>query len=208
MTRAVCTICGRPNFGQGYCQKHWRAAMAAGTITTKNRQKVCGFDGCDRAHHCKGLCRAHYDQHLAGAELTPIGVRKTRVARGCDFPECDRPHAGKGWCKEHLRQIARGNGMHPIGKFPRTAKSTTDNLRRKHRKTDGTSKPRTPKPESNLPPGWDRVAPKTVHAKPNGSDIPMAGSVYIAPGLLIGARRVLEQHDALDLAEMLGLVAA
>ena len=42
----------------------------------------CTFDGCERKHAAKGLCRAHREQHQKGNPLTPI--------RKWGIPDADR----------------------------------------------------------------------------------------------------------------------
>ena len=76
----------------------------------------------------------------------------------------------------------------------------------RHTRPKAAPKPR--KVVSVLPAGWDRIAPKREIPKPTGSEIPMHGPVVIPPAILARMRRLLEQHDALDLAEMLGVAAA
>jgi hypothetical protein len=34
--------------------------------------KACSFEGCERKHHGKGLCRSHYNQKWRGEELQPL----------------------------------------------------------------------------------------------------------------------------------------
>lgn len=39
--------------------------------------KRCGFNGCDRVHHARGYCKAHYLQFRRGQELRPARDRDT-----------------------------------------------------------------------------------------------------------------------------------
>lgn len=71
---------------------------------------ICTFDGCDRRHDSKGLCKAHYKQHRAGKTLTPLRLKK----HGCIFDGCVRPHCSKGYCSSHNKQIKLGVPLRPL----------------------------------------------------------------------------------------------
>ncbi len=215
--KAICRVCGAPNFGQNYCQKHWRAAIKAGTITTASHEQPCAAPGCDRGQHCKGFCRRHYDQWLLGKDLTPI-PNTPRPPRGCDFPDCERKHHGRGWCKEHLRQAERGRGMYPIGEHPLISRSTTPRMARpKPAPVKPTSK-QTQKParrrakSSILPPGWDKPMKRREYASTPGTggvaELPPAYVFVVPPEVQAAAwERIAGQPDAAMLAAMLGLSA-
>ena len=235
MTRAVCTICGKTNYGQGLCRTHHRQAVKEGRIVITHTVRVpCSVDGCDTLSHCFGMCRTHYRRSLG---VPPVKERGT-----CTFPGCDKPHAAKGLCKAHHKQSLSGKPLKPLRapsavvppettcSFPgcdlphRTKGYCSSHYGQLHHgrelqpldwRKNAPSTPRVrpayvrkPKPASILPPGWDRVTPKREIPKPNGSEIRMDGPVVIPPDVWTAARLVLEQHDALDLADMLGLAAA
>lgn len=42
------------------------------TAAILDRDRGCSFSGCERDFYAKDLCATHYQQHLAGRELTPI----------------------------------------------------------------------------------------------------------------------------------------
>ncbi len=219
--KAVCRVCGAPNFGRGYCQKHWRAAIKAGTITTASHERPCGAPECDRGQHCKGLCRRHYDQWLLGKPFT-ITPNAPRAARGCDFPECPRKHHGKGWCKGHLKQVERGRGMYPIGEHPLISRSATPQpvapkprtaaVKPKPTPKPAAPRPRPARPASVLPPGWDKPMKKREYASTPGSGVAELPPSYmfVIPDEVQAAawERIAGQPDAAELAAMLGLVAA
>ena len=149
---------------------------------------ICG--GLD--YHARGLCHTCYAQ----ARRRELGAqpRTKRGERKCD--ECDSDHYALGKCVRHyLRQKRVDAAATPK---PRTI--------RKPRADKG--QPRTKRPKSNMPAGWDRRAEPTR----GGSDkTPMQKE--IGPVQPLGTRIIdaalakLAEKDALDLADMLGLVA-
>jgi hypothetical protein len=73
-------------------------------------QKLCSFDGCDKAAICKGLCPAHYQQQRHGKELKPLQVQyhgyseTTRFLKRVDM-------RGKNECWEWLASRNTGYGQ-------------------------------------------------------------------------------------------------
>ena len=198
-TPKPCTVtdCDKPSHARGLCRVHYFRERYSKTGEPRPTRGQCTFPGCDREHQAKGLCRAHYQQTLNGVELHELFRPRVKVAGVCQFPDCGREHRAMGYCVTHYSALRKGRELAPIG-LPREKKPRT---RKPYQRKE-------PKPANILPPGWDRVTPKREIPKPNGSEIRMDGPVVIPPGLLASARRVLEQHDALDLADMLGLAAA
>lgn len=80
--------------------------------------ETCEFEGCDRGHHAKGLCRAHYMQHWRGEELRPLAepVVEARPRPECLFPECGNVVKGNGLCAGHYHQHWRGEELSPLKK--------------------------------------------------------------------------------------------
>lgn len=73
---------------------------------------LCSFGGCGRAVKCKGLCGGHYQQQLAGRQMSPLG--SSRIRGSCSFEGCDRPHRAKGYCNTHRIQHLGGKPLTPI----------------------------------------------------------------------------------------------
>jgi hypothetical protein len=80
----------------------------------------CTFEGCERPHRSRGLCRAHYSQQARGVSLTPIGTRP-EVPDTCTYEGCDRPYVGKGYCMTHYQQQRRGRALKPIATYTRSS---------------------------------------------------------------------------------------
>lgn len=79
--------------------------------------ETCTFEGCERPHRSRGLCRTHYSQKIRGETLKPIGERDTPDT--CTFEGCSRPYVGKGYCMAHYQQQRRGKELKPIGAYVR-----------------------------------------------------------------------------------------
>jgi hypothetical protein len=73
--------------------------------------KRCSFPDCNRRHNARGYCTGHYQQLLAGKELTSLRARQ----QGCKFEGCEREHKGHGYCTAHMRQWRSGKPLRPIG---------------------------------------------------------------------------------------------
>lgn len=68
---------------------------------------MCWGPNCQRGTYAKGLCRAHYNQNLAGKPLTPIKVRKDN-SKGCMVLGCLEEHHSFGYCVGHKNRLVRG----------------------------------------------------------------------------------------------------
>lgn len=81
--------------------------------TTPNGQRYCTIPGCDRPHHARGLCQAHYRRRArreSTLETVPVGElakEGQRVQRRCRIHGCDRPHVARGLCGTHYQASRR-----------------------------------------------------------------------------------------------------
>jgi hypothetical protein len=73
---------------------------------SKQTERECAFDGCDRNAWARSLCTGHYSQHRAGQPLRPLRVRGV-----CAMDGCNEPHASLGWCNLHYNRFRRGWDM-------------------------------------------------------------------------------------------------
>lgn len=84
----------------------------------------CSIDGCDRATHCKGWCKLHYERnrkwgspHLRPAKCATCGNLFEVGPKGhnakfcseeckplCSIDKCRRPAQSHGWCTMHYRR--------------------------------------------------------------------------------------------------------
>lgn len=76
--------------------------------------RICSFEGCERAHHAKGLCHSHDMQRRKGMELKPIVFAKDVP---CSHDDCKKPSKVKGLCQNHYSnqyvQRKRTESAHP-----------------------------------------------------------------------------------------------
>ena len=174
------------------CRYHLQQARAA-------TYEPCTYPGCDHrsATVQRGLCVAHKRQLARGAELAPLresGRGRDACKRGHPFtPENTYRQEGRGrQCKQCRRDAARGR------------KQAT-------RSTVATVKPKPKKPAKPvLPPGWfgpAKTRREQVNTDPvGGKGIDTIPSVPpTPPDVLAAALACLTRHDALDLADMLGI---
>lgn len=145
---------------------------------------------CPKPHKANGFCATHDSE----AKRRAAGAAKRTPGRRCElFPGCDRDYYAKGGCQAHYHQQRQGFTLHKITPRP-------------ERKSD--AKKPGPKPQGSFPKGWLSKAEPTR----GGSDkTPMQKE--IGPVQPLGTRIIdaalakLAEKDALDLADMLGLVA-
>lgn len=206
----TCTYpeCGRPHYAHGLCVGHrgqqqrgqdlrplGEAKGGRGGTRPTPAERGCLFEGCDKPHRARGYCRAHHDQLRKGRALTPIGSTvgqkggwATARKRYCDEPGCEAKHYGHGKCRKHYERDR-------VGTRPKPER-----------------KPRTTKPKSVLPAGWHKPAKIILEderpARFGGlTDLPPLYASVIAESDKAAVRAFLARHDALDLADMLGVTA-
>ena len=172
----------------------------------------CRFDGCHLPSWVRGWCRGHYKQWLDrdrdDARLTVFRtrVKPTAAPRDCEVDGCGRAgrHVDKRLCRSHYAQlVARDRDWSRLTPLRPISPPGTREPR--------AAKPRQAKATSNLPEGWfaPTIKPKKrakAAAPTNPSDV----IVYYAPPTpeqTAGALRTLAAHDALDLADMLGIAS-
>jgi hypothetical protein len=71
--------------------------------------RICTFEGCERKHGAKGLCKVHYNMWKIEGVVRPIGLaggwkrgnRKEGIIRLCSIEGCGKKHEAKGLCKHH-----------------------------------------------------------------------------------------------------------
>ena len=158
----------------------------------------CTYPGCGNrsATATRGLCAAHKRQQARGVELTPLlvsGRGRDACKRGHEYTEANTyRQEGRGrQCKQCRRDAARGRKQSTRG-------------------TVATVKPKPKKPaKSVLPRGWfgAKTRREQVNTDPvGGKGIDTIPSVPpTPPEVLAGALACLARHDALDLADMLGI---
>lgn len=76
---------------------------------------ICSFPDCGRTVRTRGLCAAHYTQHIRHGQCKPLstpgGQPKNRT---CDAPDCDLPHYGLGYCERHYTAHRHGRPIVPL----------------------------------------------------------------------------------------------
>lgn len=195
--------------GEGdLCRLHIGDPEAA--VVRANARKPCRFDGCDRPSAARGLCKAHIAQHYRGEELRPTGQRRVpapRPKRPCSFEGCTKPYYAKGWCTAHYMQVKRGQELHPL----RDKVVRDKPVRRPRKPAKETPQDKPVEGASVLPAGWFDVKPKRKGKLQPGGSLNPEGIGFVAtndPETEAACLRLLAKHDALDLAEVLGLTEA
>ena len=185
--------------------------------------RLCTIPDCTRPHYAKGRCRRHYEQ------WRDTTTEKPR----CTIDGCARPVKARGWCATHYRQWLRGDTPYPI--TTQRPECTVDGCTatavcramcgchyqrwRKHGTTDLPPRPKPapkpkpkPKPVDKMPPGWYKPTPRssertaTNHVERIDALLPLEStSMAIVARHAPAVRRLLARHDALDLADMLGV---
>lgn len=150
-----------------------------------------------------GLCRQHRRQQAAGKPLRPIGTRVelTACKHGHPYTPENTAYTPTGsrycrTCKREWQRIRRGTLAAANPRPPRPPKAA---------KPAPTPKPAKP-PKSKLPKGWlDPLPQRRPRANTGGKLQEVPAVPPTPPDVLTAAHACLERHDALDLADMLGL---
>ena len=181
----LCTApdCTKPHYAKGRCRRHyeqWR--------DTTDEKPRCTIDGCTKPVKARGWCATHYRQWLRGDAPYVVDVDGERPE--CSVDGCDRSAVCRGWCGLHCQRW------------------------RKHGTTDMPvkAKPKPKKAASKLPPGWFKPSPRSSELMTTNAVervdtlLPLEStSMAIVRQHAPAVRRILARHDALDLADMLGV---
>ena len=78
-------------------------------------ERVCSFEGCERARKARGLCQSHHQQQKKGKSLRPLQSRvKVRPGSRCSFEGCERGPFSRGLCTGHYGQQRKGAPLRPL----------------------------------------------------------------------------------------------
>ena len=213
----ICTFpeCPRPHHSDGLCASHIDQRRRGLELRPIRDPQIppCTYPDCGRPHYGRGLCKSHLAQIHRGAELSPLRpVARKGEQPPCAFDGCGRASSAKGLCRAHWQQQNQGRPLRPLGEYAAT-RAAAKAARPQSVRVPAVRRPRTPRaPKSKLPKGWERKAPPQ---RGIGNDrTPMRQQDQIGPvrplhpAVLAAALDTLAARDAIDLAEMLGLVAA
>lgn len=161
--------------------------------------KPCSTPGCNKPVKAKNVCSACYNRQWRLAHPEADGKRIRKPQQPCTFPECGRPRYAAGICAGHYMQQRRGHTLVPIGTMRRGPAPGT---KRKPR-----GEPR--KRRSKLPAGWENTArkPKKQLGDKSAMRVELGTILPTDPALIASCRDLLARHDALDLAEALGVTS-
>lgn len=201
-----CTIddCTAPIYARLRCARHYEQWRGANAVKPR-----CAVDGCDRPRRARDWCEMHYRRwRTTGA--TEVEERVVNAGATCHGPECHRDAVAKGLCAAHREQQKKGRDLTPIG--------ATVGPYRDGRQVKAKTSPAKPtvkrakKPKSTLPPGWFKPSPKSSE---KGNTLTQERVDTLLPLVSVSEAeyahlkapvlRLLARHDALDLAEMLGV---
>ncbi|MGH3828489.1 MAG: hypothetical protein ACRDQX_15160, partial [Pseudonocardiaceae bacterium] len=87
--------------------------MSAGTSG-----RGCTVNGCDRAHHGRGLCRAHHHRWRRTGDPGPAEIRTHPRGATCTVDGCGQPHEARGYCRTHYSRWQRTGDTTPAGPGP------------------------------------------------------------------------------------------
>lgn len=72
----------------------------------------CEVDGCERPHHARGMCGAHYARSVRGKEMhSDIAARGPRRDGKCSIEWCERPQSKSEFCSAHQYRARVGADM-------------------------------------------------------------------------------------------------
>lgn len=78
--------------------------------------KMCSVDGCDRTHHCKGMCRIHYCRVQRTGSPGPAGAFEANRYLPCTIADCENQvgqKGARGYCTKHYQMWLKTGD--PIG---------------------------------------------------------------------------------------------
>ena len=218
--------CTKPTRAADLCEQHYRAAVRDGHCTLdgcadtiyarlmcarhyeqwRNDNSVkpqCSIDGCDRPQRARGWCEMHY-RRWRKTGTTDAEERIVNLGTTCSGPSCRRDATSKGLCHTHREQQRRGRPLTVIGSTSGGPARVAPRSARK----------RSKKAKSTLPDGWFKPTPKSSE---RANTVPQERSETLLPLLVVSEQeaaqhhpavlRLLARHDALDLAEMLGIAS-
>ena len=182
MTR-TCTVpdCTGPHYARGRCRRHYETWR-----DTTDEKPRCSLDGCDRPVKARGWCSTHYRQWLRGD--APYHVAPAQRPE-CSVDGCDRTAVCRGWCGLHYQRWRKHGSLDmPVKAKPKK------------------------KPANEMPAGWFKPTPRSSERTTTNAVervdtlLPLEStSMAIVRQHAPAVRRILARHDALDLAEMLGV---
>jgi hypothetical protein len=109
--RNICIVgeCNKINFGQGYCNMHYKRVKktgAPGPATTIKRTS-CSVVGCPEKHAGLGFCNTHWTRFKTTGEIPTTPIRRYgEVKPPCARQFCTIPSDTKGLCVRHYGRFA------------------------------------------------------------------------------------------------------
>ena len=188
----LCTIpdCAKPYYAKGRCRRHyeqWR--------DTTDEKPRCTIDGCTKPVKARGWCATHYRQWLRGDTPYPIATQRPE----CAVDGCTATAVCRAMCGRHYQRWRRlGSTDLPPRREPAPKPKAAPKRKRK--------------PADGMPAGWHKPTPRsseriaTNPVERVDTLLPLEStSMAIVRQHAPAVRRILARHNALDLAEMLGV---
>ena len=191
MTTPRCTIpdCTGPHYAKGRCRRHyeqWR--------DTTDEKPRCTINGCTKPVKARGWCATHYRQWLRGDTPYPIA---TTQRPECTVDGCTATAVCRAMCGRHYQRWRRHG--------------STDLPPRREPAPKPKAAPKR-KPAAGMPVGWHKPTPRsseriaTNPVERVDTLLPLEStSMAIVDQHAPAVRRLLARHNALDLADMLGV---
>ena len=71
---------------------------------------ICSFEGCNRPHSCKSLCKVHYNMWKKKGVLKSI--KNITDQKYCSVEGCEKKYNSKGFCKNHYKRFLKHGTPH------------------------------------------------------------------------------------------------